>query len=192
VRYVSRLAQEVVMGPRKTTVGVMGLLVCLIVGASVALGADSAKTPAGGPIQIFVTPGNGQGSGKILFTGAIGDYGSSSPTTSSGGKKFGTATLKKGTIKIDLTAITAKVNKANPAVDAATCSASISETAASPVVSGTGLYAGIHGTIQITESFGFIGSTFKSGAKKGQCNMSNTAPTVAEMATVYGKGNVSF
>ena len=66
------------------------------------------------------------------------------------------------------------------------------ETAAAPVVSGTGLYAGIHGTIRITESFGFIGSTYKSGPKKGRCNMSNSAPTVAQMATVYGSGAVSF
>jgi hypothetical protein len=180
------------MGLRKTTVAVAGLLVCLIVGASVALGAGSSKTPAGGPIQIFVTPGQGQGSGKILFTGAVGDYGSSSPTTSSGGKKFGTATLKKGTIKIDLTAITGKVNKAKPTVNAATCSVSINETAPAPIVSGTGLYAGIHGSMQLTESFGFIVGTFKSGSKKGQCNLSNSGPTLAEMANVYGKGNVSF
>jgi hypothetical protein len=176
----------------RTMLGVAGALACVVAGASVALGAGSSKTPAGGPIQIFVTPGQGQGSGKILFTGAVGDYGSSSPATGSGGKKFGTATLKKGTIKIDLTAITAKVDKANPTVNAATCSVSLAETAAAPVVSGTGLYAGIHGTIQLTESFGFIGSTYKSGSKKGQCNMSNSAPTVAEMANVYGRGNVSF
>jgi hypothetical protein len=48
------------------------------------------------------------------------------------------------------------------------------------------------GTIQITESFGFLGSTYKSGPKKGQCNMSNSAPTVAQMGIVYGKGSVSF
>jgi hypothetical protein len=59
-------------------------------------------------------------------------------------------------------------------------------------VSGTGLYAGIHGTIRLTESFGFIGSTYKSGAKKGKCNMSNSAPALAEMGTVYGTGTVSF
>jgi hypothetical protein len=69
---------------------------------------------------------------------------------------------------------------------------SLTETAPAPVVSGTGLYAGIHGTMQITESFYFIGSTYKSGSKKGQCNMSNSAPTVAEMGTVYGSGTVSF
>jgi hypothetical protein len=176
----------------RTMIGVAGMLACVVVGASVALGAGSSTTPAGGPIQLFVQPGQHQGAGKILFTGAVGDYGTSSPTTSSGGKKFGTATLKKGTIKIDLTAITAKVDKANPTVNAATCSLAITETAAAPVVSGTGLYAGIHGTIRLTESFGFIGSTYKSGAKKGKCNMSNSAPALAEMGTVYGTGTVSF
>ncbi len=176
----------------KTTVGVAGLLACLIVGASVALGQGSSGTPAGGRIQIFVLPGSSQGKGKILFTGAVGDYGSSSPATGSGGKKFGTATLQKGTITIDLTAITAKVDKANPTVNAATCSASLTKTAAAPVVSGTGLYAGIHGTIRLTESFGFIGSTYKSGPKMGQCNFSNSSRTVAQMGTVYGSGSVSF
>jgi hypothetical protein len=175
----------------KRIVGVAGLLACLIVGASVALAAASG-TPAGGRIQLFVQPGKGQGSGKVLITGAIGDYGTSSPTKSSGGKKFGTATLSKGTITIDLTAITRKVNKANPTVDAATCSASIRKTAAAPIVSGTGLYAGITGTIRLTESFGFIGSTYTSGPKMGQCNFSNSGRTVAQMAIVYGSGRVSF
>jgi hypothetical protein len=174
----------------KTTVGVAGLLACLIVGASVALGASSG-TPAGGRIQLFVQPGQHQGNGKILFTGAVGDYGSSH-SVSTGGKKFGMATLKKGTIKVDLTALTKKANNTNPTVDAATCSGSFSVSAAAPIVSGTGLYAGIHGTVNITESFGFIGSTHKSGPKKGQCNMSNSGTTVAQMAEVHGSGTVSF
>lgn len=176
----------------RVMIGVVGVLACLVAGASLALATGSSKTPAGGPIQLFVQPGQNQGKGKILITGAIGDYGSSSPTTSSGGQKFGTATLTKGTIKINLTAISAKVDKASPTIDAATCSASLTETAAAPVVSGTGLYAGIHGTIQITESFGYIGATYKSGSKKGQCNESNNAPTVAQTGIVYGSGSVSF
>jgi hypothetical protein len=173
-------------------VGVAGGLACLVAGASVALATSASKTPAGGAIQIFVQPGQNQGQGKILFTGAVGDYGSSSPAKSSGGKKIGTATLQKGTIQIDLTAISAKVAKTNPPINMATCSAAVNETAPAPVVGGTGLYAGIHGTIQITESFGYLGSMYKSGPKKGQCNMSNNAPTVAEMGIVYGSGSVSF
>jgi hypothetical protein len=177
----------------KPIFGFVGALVCLVVGASVALAAaGSSSAPAGGPIRLFVQPGKSQGSGKILITGAVGDYGVTHKTTSSGGKMLATATLTKGTITFDLTAITAKVNKASPSLDEATCSASIMESGRVPVVSGTGLYAGIHGTVTLTESFGFIGSTYKSGSKKGKCNESNSAPTVAEVGQVYGNGTVSF
>ena len=176
---------------RLPIIGVVGALGCLVVGASVALGAGPSGTPAGGRIQIIVQPGQGQGNGKILFTGAVGDYGSTHSVTK-GSKKLSTATLKKGTIKVDITALTAKTNHANPTIDAATCSGSITETAVTPIVSGTGLYAGIHGTVKITESFGFIGSTYKSGPKKGQCNMSQSAATLAQMGVVYGTGTVSF
>jgi hypothetical protein len=187
-----RLVQEVVMRLHKTTTGVAGALVCLAAGASVAAGATSSGTPAGGAIRIFVQPGQNQGEGKILFTGAVGDYGSSSPAVSSGGKKIGTATLTKGTIRIDLTAISAKVASVNPKVNAATCSASVTESAESPIVGGTGLYASIQGTIKITESFGYLGSTYKTGPHKGKCNTSNSGTTVAQMGIVYGKGTVSF
>ena len=176
----------------RAILGLTGTFTCLVVGASVALGAASSSTPAGGAIHIFVQPGQGQGNGKILITGAVGDYGTTHKASSSGGKNYATATLKKGTITFDLTAITAKVNGANPALDKATCSASITESAPVPVVGGTGLYAGISGTVRLTESFGFIGSTYKSGPKKGKCNMSNAARTVAETGEVYGSGTVSF
>jgi hypothetical protein len=176
---------------RKTAIGVAGAFACLVAGTSVALGAGSSGTPAGGPIQLFVQPAQSQGNGKVLFTGAVGDYGSSHSVTT-GGKKIATATLKKGTIKLNLTAISKKANNANPTIDAATCSGSVNVSAATPIIGGTGLYAGIHGTVKITESFGFLGATYKSGPKKGQCNMSNSAPTVAQMASVYGSGTVSF
>ena len=176
---------------RNTAFGVVGLLTCLIVGASAALGAGSSPTPAGGRIQLFVQPAQKQGNGKVLFTGAIGDYGRSHSVTTNG-KKIAIATLTKGTIKLDLTAVSKKANNAPPTLDAATCSASATASAPAPIVSGTGLYAAIHGTVKITESFGFIGSTYKSGPKKGQCNMSNSATTVAQMAIVYGSGSVSF
>jgi hypothetical protein len=175
----------------KTAVGVVGLLACLIAGASVALGAGSSGTPAGGRIHLFVQPSQKQGNGNVLFTGAVGDYGTSHSVTTNG-KKIATATLKKGTIKLDITAVGKKASNATSTVDAATCSASATVSAAAPIVSGTGLYAGIHGTVKITESFGLIGSTYKSGPKKGQCNTSNSGTTVALMAIVYGSGTVSF
>ena len=139
---------------------------------------------------MFVTPGNGQGNGTILIAGAIGDFG----TTRSfhiHGQTFAYATLQHGKIEFNLTKISSKTN-VSPKIDAATCSAAISVSAPVSVVGGTGLYKGVHGTIHLTESFGFIGSTYKSGAKKGQCNMSNSAPNVAQVGNVHGTGTVSF
>ena len=175
---------------RQTGVGVVGLIACLIVGAAVALGAGSS--PAGGRIQVFVQPGNGQGNGKILLTGAVGDYGTSHRASTSKGKTMATATLKKGTITFDLTPITKKVNHTNPAPDLATCSASVSVTDTVPIVGGTGLYAGIHGSVKLTEKFGFLGPTIKSGPKAGQCNTGDSGPTLAQMGIVFGNGTVSF
>jgi hypothetical protein len=175
----------------KTAIGVAGAFACLVAGTSVALAAGSSGTPAGGPIQLFVQPAQTQGNGKVLFTGAIGDYGTTHSVTTDG-KKIATATLKKGTIELNLTALSKKANKAMPTFDVATCSGSVNVSDATPIISGTGLYAGIHGTVRITESFGFIGVTYKSGPKKGQCNLSNSAPTLAQMTAVYGSGTVSF
>jgi len=142
---------------------------------------------------MFVQPGAKQGSGTILITGAVGDFG-----TTHGfqvhGKTYSEATLQRGQIEFNLTTISNKVNKASPKIDAATCSGSISVSAPVPIVGGTGLYAGISGTATITESFGFIGPRYKTGSNKGQCNMSNSASAqpIAEMASVHGVGTVSF
>jgi hypothetical protein len=73
-----------------------------------------------------------------------------------------------------------------------TCSASFSATAPVLVVSGTGLYTGVHGTVELTESFGFIGPRYATGAKKGQCNFSNSAQPIGQMGNVHGAGTVSF
>ena len=54
------------------------------------------------------------------------------------------------------------------------------------------LYAGITGTIQITEKFAGIGARYTSGAKKGQCNMSNSAQPLAFYGSITGTGKVSF
>jgi hypothetical protein len=145
--------------------------------------------PKGGPVDVIVQPGNNQGAGKIIFTGAIGDYGTSSPTKTKNGQKYGVATLSKGTLHVDLTAIAKKVNSANPPFDSATCSAEVSETAPAAISDGTGAYKGVSGSVTLTETFAFVSPRFTKGKKKGQCNGNATA---AEMGTVYGSGSVSF
>jgi len=73
-----------------------------------------------------------------------------------------------------------------------TCSGSLSVSAPVAIVGGTGLYARISGTATITESFGFIGPRYKTGPKKGQCNLSSSAQPIAQMGNVHGTGTVSF
>jgi len=175
---------------RTAAIGIAGVLCCLIGGAS-ALAATASTTPVGGAIHLFVTPGNGQGNGTILITGAIGDFG----TTHSfqvHGKTYSEATLQHGKIEFNLTEVAAKTNSASPKIDAATCSGSLSVSAPVPVVNGTGLYQGVSGAVKITESFGFIGPRYATGPKKGKCNLSSNAQPVAQMGNVHGAGTVSF
>lgn len=158
-----------------------------------AMSAANSSTPRGGEIHFIVQPSlSQQGSGTITITGAIGDYGTTSPGTSSGNKTFGTAMLSKGTFRVDLTAIGKKVNDAHPTPNLDTCSAEISETAPAAISDGTGLYRGVHGVVNITETFAFVVLRFTSGEKAGQCNFSDGAAPLSQMGTVYGSGHVAF
>jgi hypothetical protein len=151
--------------------------------------AASSSLPKGGPIELILQPSQ-EGPGKIIVTGAIGDYGRSSPTEPKGSKRYyGVETLTKGTFQIDLTAITRKFFATTPAVDPATCSAEVSETAPAAISHGTGSYKGVHGSVTLTDTFAFISPRYTDGEKKGQCNGS---ATVANLSLVYGTGHVSL
>ena len=98
----------------KIAVGAASLVVGLGVGTMGAFGAS----PSGGQVQIWVTlNGNGNG-GKIVLTGAIGDYGTAQSVNSSGkptsNGNFEKLTLKKGTILVNSTQFNAAGNSAQP------------------------------------------------------------------------------
>ena len=57
---------------------------------------------------------------------------------------------------------------------------------------GTRAYAGISGTLHITETFAAVGPLFKAGAKKGECNVSNNAQPVAFWGSITGSGTIRF
>lgn len=173
---------------------------CLIVALAAAAVAGAATqappmvmTPAAGTIQLFTTGGS---SGPILITGAIGDYGKTLNIN-----KYGKAdsngtyvkvTLKKGGFEINAAALNAKLNKLNPPVNKATCSAVATATGPVTLFDGTGLYAGISGTIHITVTFAIVLPTYASGKDMGQCNMSNSAQPLDQMGLIRGTGKVSF
>jgi hypothetical protein len=60
------------------------------------------------------------------------------------------------------------------------------------LMEGTGLYAGIGGTIQITETYGAVLPRYKSGKHKGACDTTESAKPVAEDGTILGSGKVTF
>ena len=170
------------------------LSLSLLIPATVALGASP---PAGGKVNVFVTPLSANGpKANIVVTGAIGDYGTALSVNKSGKTAANGAyekiTLQQGSFLVNATKLNAKLNHLKPTVNTATCSVSATGTGPVTLSNGAGLYAGISGTLQITFKFAFIGPRFSSGPHKGQCNESNNAPALAQYQSITGSGTVSF
>ena len=147
---------------------------------------------------MLLQPSGTNAGGKILITGAIGDYGTTFDIDRNGktdpNGDFGMTKLTQGNFVVDLTALRAKAGSAQPKFNATTCSAAVLVNAKVPIVSGsgTGLYKGISGTVNFGESFGFIVARYTSGSKKGQCNVSAGGTTVSVLGVAAGSGIVSF
>src|ERR1041385_8511879 len=71
---------------------------------------------SGGKIRIFADASTEGAVSKILFTGAIGDYGTATSMDKNGkvdtNGNYVKMALKKGTFEVDSTALNAKLNKA--------------------------------------------------------------------------------
>jgi hypothetical protein len=136
--------------------------------------AATANTSKGGAVKIFVSPTptttTPKNPGKVLITGAIGDYGSTVNATSAGkptAKKgsYSLLRLKKGTILVNTAAISQAGTTVQPSTaNTATCTFVDVVSAPIPIVKGTGAYAGISGTFTTT---GTIAGIFPQ--KNGKC-----------------------
>jgi hypothetical protein len=175
----------------KPVVAILALAGLLVV---VTSGVAAAK-PAGGALTAFTTSGAGAKS-PILFVGAIGDHGTSTSIDKNGkvdaNGDYVKIVLKKGTFEVNAVALNKKLNSLNPTVNKATCSATASGSGPVTVFKGTGLYAGISGTLKATVTFAFLGPLFTSGAHKGQCNLAGNAAPVAQYSSIVVTGHVSF
>ena len=177
----------------KTAFGVAAVGILLLSGPS----AFGATAQAGGAIKVFVTL-QGNNNGRIVITGAIGDYGKTVNADSAGKPQknggYELLVLKKGTILLNGAQFNAALNHANPTdFSGTTCSGTVVASAPAPITSGTKAYSGITGSVTLTATFGFVGPFYSSGSKKGQCNTSNNAPTPPGFfAIVTGTGTVSF
>ena len=177
-------------------------LTLALVGTAVAFVVTTAASgaPAGGAIRVLST-GSGTGaSGKVLITGAIGDAGTTltinkaGKPTPNGGGAYVKVTLTKGTFELNIAKINASANKmfSSAKPNPATCSIGVVFGGPATLFNGTGLYSGITGTVRFTVSVGLIFPRLTTGARKGQCNLSNSARPTASLQVVEGTGTVNF
>ncbi len=175
-------------GPRTLSLVLAGTA---LLGGSTALQAN-ASAPAGGAINLFSHPTASGTSGTILIAGAIGDYGRYLASDRNGKPdpqgSYLKIILKKGTFELNVASLTDKPR----ARDTATCSAIFSGTSATAALNGTGLYAGIKGTLQTTELHALLASRYTNGQNKGQCKVGGNARPMAEYNSLSATGNVSF
>jgi hypothetical protein len=189
-----------VHSPRRARAAVVGVTVATavaavtVVSASASVAASTSVAAArSGAASASARPGAGvihivlvntsldtAAPTQVLITGAFSDHGTG---------KHGTWHLTRGTITVNASALKAVI--ASPSFGTfytRSCSFSGSATGRTPIVGGTGAYAGIHGTLTVTETNAEEGSLRASGA----CNTSSSAPAVAEDLVVTGSGRVSF
>jgi len=161
--------------------------------ANSGVAVRNSTSPPGGPVKIFVTPGNGAAT-TILVTGAIGDYGKTLAVDKNGkvdsNGNYIDVTLHKGTFEMNSTTLDLKANSSRPTFYKATCSALDSVTGPVTLFNGTGLYKGIAGALSVTETYAFISPLSDSGENKGECNLS--AQPVSQYSSITGSGTVSF
>jgi len=169
----------------------------VLAGAVIIGSAAGAATPVSGQTQLWASLGPGNGTGfKVIFTGVIGDHGTSMGATANGKptKKnnpgYRLFILKKGTIFFNTKTIdAAENNNSTPptTVNATTCSATFVVTDPVTAISGTKAYAGITGTIDVTISYAFT-----LPLDNGKCNMNSNANPSAAIGLVTGTGTVSY
>lgn len=162
-----------------------------------AVGTTTSATTTSGAVKVFVTPNDTttpKHPGKVLLTGAIGDYGTVTSINATGkatkNGEYRLLKLKKGTIVVNITSFQQKLSSAfsSPtALDTATCSLAVSASAPVDIARGSKSYAGITGSFTMTGVFAGI----TPRAKSGGCTTKTTTPPVATYAMITGSGTVT-
>ncbi len=177
---------------RLITAAVAGLV--LAGGVLIGSAADAA-TPVSGPTQLWASLTSG-GPFKVIFTGAIGDHGTSVGATANGkptqkqNSGYRLFILKKGTIFFNTQKIdAAEANNSTPptTLNNTTCSATFVVTEPATAINGTKAYVGITGTLNVTISY-----AVSLPLTKGKCNLNSNASPGAELGQVNGTGTVSY
>ena len=155
----------------------------LLATGPIALAATtSSSTPQGGKITLYVQ------NGKVLITGAVGDYGTIVNTDATGkvnpAGPYNVAHLKHGTITFNSTAVNKKYATLKPQINSTNCSYSYTVSGPVPVTAGTGEYAGISGSVHLTATSAGVKPRTSGGACTGH-------PT-DRFSVIVGSGSVHF
>ncbi len=162
-------------------------LVLLGAGAS-AFGASTSS----GTVSVWSVQKFDGATAPILFTGAVGDYGTATSQDKNGkvdaNGSYVKMALKKGTFLVNAVSLTNVLNAANPTFNQASCSGSFTGTGPVTLYGGTGAYAGITGTIQASVTFAFVDPR----KANGKCNASENVKPAASYSTITGSGTVTY
>jgi hypothetical protein len=158
---------------RTLTAAAIGALATIVtaMGTIAPLETNRAAAAAhGGPVYGYGSPALQGTQGWVLLTGAIGDYGPTTKADRSGDPDprgdYAKLDLQNGSILIDTHKLqrAIRVGSEHAHIDPDSCSLHGSVSEPSPVVSGTGAYAHITGTMRITFTFAELARRTPSGS----------------------------
>jgi hypothetical protein len=164
---------------RRITMTVAGVVALGSVAWGIQAVTAGASSPAGGTENFYIAITGNNTSGPIVATGAFTDAGIDKQLSGNGGN-FDRATFPKGSFQIDHHAVTVPFN-----IDRTSCAVIENGSGAVTLTKGTGIYAGIKGTINATLYLYYV---VKRNAKG--CN-TNVAP-LGGFSIVSANGTVSF
>jgi FlaG/FlaF family flagellin (archaellin) len=178
------------MRRRQVGIGLLAAFASLPV-ATLGLTTSASAAPPRGTIQIWSNQ-NGTATSPIIFTGAIGDYGTATSEDKDGkvdqNGNYVKIVLQQGGFTVNAVALDKVLSKAKPHVSKTNCGFTVTGSGPTYLSRGTGVYVGIKGTI--TTVLTFVGVNPKLA--NGKCNTRPNTNPVAVYGTITGSGHVSF
>ena len=155
------------------------------------LNPSASAAATGGTVQIWSTQSE-TATSPILFTGAIGDYGTATSEDKDGtvdqNGNYVKIVLQEGGFTVNAVALDKVLSKVKPQVAKTNCGATFTGSGPVSLSGGTGAYVGIKGTITAVLTFVAISPKLANG----KCNMSENVNPAAAYGTITGSGRVSF
>ena len=178
----------------------MGAITTVAITATGAIAAPTlagASSPSGGKVALWANANLTGATSKIVMVGAIADSGVGTSIDKNGkvdpNGSYERIVFKKGSFEADATGLDQNASAEPPTLNnVSTCSFAFSASGPITLSNGKGAYAGISGTLNVTEQFVGIGPRYKTGKNKGACNQSDNARPIAGAGAISGTGTVAF